>query len=368
MIFNLKIMKIAFFEVESWEKEYLKGKLPGHELVFFPNVLDKDNLPQDAEIISGFTGSKFDQPILQSLPSLKFIATRTTGFDHIDLQSTVAKNILVSNVPAYGDNTVAEHTFGLLLSISKRICQSYERIHEEGEFDFTGLQGFDLLGKTIGVIGTGRIGQCSIKIANGFGMKVVAFDAFPRPELENELNFKYLSLEELLKTADIITIHVPYLPSTHHLINQSNLNTIKKGCVLINTARGAVVETEALIKGLQEGIFSGAGLDVLEDEGPLKNEIEFLLNGHPDAVDLKMVLQDHILMKMDNVIITPHNAFNTKEAVKRILDTTIENILKFIEGAPQNLVEDPQKNDQIVAAPATTMSNVINQPKTVANG
>lgn len=340
-------MKIAFFEIKDWEKEYLKSRFTQNELMFFPGKIDEDNLLEDTEfeIISTFTDSIIEETVTSALPKLKFIATRTTGFDHINLEETAKRNILVSNVPAYGDNTVAEQSFALLLNISRKISKANEQIKEVGSFDTSKLQGFDLMGKTIGIIGAGRIGQHAIKIANGFGMKVIVCDAVAKPELAQELNFTYVSFEDLLQQSDIISIHVPYLPSTHHLINKGNLKLIKKGCILINTARGAVVETEALIQGLSEGIFGGAGLDVLEEEGNLKNEVDFLLNDHPDKDSLKTMLQEHILMEMENVIITPHNAYNTKEAVQRILDTTAENIEKFIEGHPQNVVNfKPEEN------------------------
>lgn len=334
-------MKIAFFEIEAWEAEYLKSKLPGHDLSFSSKRIDKDNLPEvrDFNILSVFTGSKIDQSLLDNLPSLKFIATRTTGYDHIDLAAANNKGIVASNVPSYGENTVAEHAFGLLLSISRKIYQSFDRIRETGSFNQEGLQGFDLKGKTIGVVGTGRIGQYSIRIANGFGMNVVAYDAFPKTGLDAELNFKYVSFEELLKTSDVITLHVPLLPETTHMINQETLRLVKKGCVLINTSRGAVVDTTALIEALNNGSLGGAGLDVLEEEVPTQDERQFLLYGRPEEHDLKIILENHVLIDMDNVVLTPHNAFNTREALQRILNTTVENISQFVAGTPQNIIK-----------------------------
>ncbi len=338
---KLKLMKISFFEIEDWEAEYLKSKLPGHELFFSPKRIDKNNLAEagDFDAVSVFTGSKIDQPVIEALPNLKFIATRTTGFDHIDLVATAGKNIVVSNVPSYGENTVAEHAFALLLSISRKIFQSFDRIKETGSFNQEGLQGFDLKGKVIGVIGVGRIGEYAIRIAKGFGMEVIAYDAFPKAGLEAELGFKYVTFEELLKNSDVITLHVPLLPETTHMINKETLKLVKKDCVLINTARGAVVDTTALIEALHEGRLGGAGLDVLEEEVPTQDERQFLLYGRPEEHDLKKILENHVLIDMENVVITPHNAFNTKEALKRILDTTADNIEKFVAGAPQNLVK-----------------------------
>lgn len=334
-------MKIGFFEIEEWEAEYLKEKLDGNETSFTSAKLEEGNvdLAKDRETISIFTGSKINSDVLAALPNLKLIATRTTGFDHIDLEAAKAKGIMVCSVPSYGENTVAEFAFGLLLNVSRKIYKAFDRIRETGSYNLEGLRGFDLKGKTFGVIGTGRIGQCSMKIANGFGMNVIAFDAFPRGELQEQLNFKYVPMEEVLRSSDVITIHVPYLPSTHHLINKNNIGQIKKGAVLINTARGAVVETDALIQGLKDGTLGGAGLDVLEEEGPTQDELDFLINGHPNEANMRTVLENNALVDMDNVVITPHNAFNTKEALLRILDTTAENITKFAGGQAQNVVK-----------------------------
>ncbi len=329
-------MKIIFTETEQWEADYLKKGLKGEEekgleLNFLPEKISKDNIAaiKDADIVSVFVGDKADKEIIDSLPNLKLITTRSTGFDHIDYQYANSKGIKTAYVPGYGDNTVAEFAFGLLLALSRKIYLGVDRLKEGGPFSYEGLQGFDLKGKTLGIIGTGRIGQHSIKIAKGFDMKVIACDACPNEKLTQGLDFQYVSLDDLLTQADAITIHVPYLPSTHHLINKGNISKIKKGALLINTARGAIVETAALLQALNEGILGGAGLDVLEEEGVLQDERGYALRGL-GGHDSTTIFQDHVLMKMPNVLITPHNAFNTKEALQRILDTDIENIKEFI--------------------------------------
>ncbi|MDD5098782.1 MAG: NAD(P)-dependent oxidoreductase [Candidatus Colwellbacteria bacterium] len=334
-------MKIAFFETEPWEADYLKSNLPNHELSFSEERIDADHMPEskDADILSVFTNCEVTAPVIGAFPNLKFMTTRSTGFDHVDRAALAARNIPLSYVPSYGENTVAEFAFGLLLTVSRKIFLSYDRIREEGSFDLDGLQGFDLRGKTIGIVGTGRIGRHMAKIAKGFEMEVIAFGAYPNDSLASELGFRYVSFEELLNAADVISFHVPELPTTFHMINMENTNLIKRGAIIINTARGSVVETTALVKALNEGILGGAGLDVLEEEVPTKDEKEFLISGKTRGHDLLTVLQNHLLIDMPNVIITPHNAFNTKEALQRILDTTIENINKFIDGAPVNLVK-----------------------------
>jgi len=326
-------MKIGFFEIEDWEIDYLKNQLTSAELFFTKEKLNKDNLPQERnfDIISVFVGSNIDKEVINAFPNLKLIATRSTGFDHIDLKAAKEKNIPIAYVPGYGDNTVAEFAFGLILNLSRKIYTGFDQIRETGSFSLEGLRGFDLNNKTIGIIGTGRIGRYMVKIAKGFGMKVIAFDVKPDENFAKEMSFQYLSLDDVLVQSDIISLHVPYMKETHHLINSQNISKIKKGALLINTSRGAVVETESLIRGLNEKILGGVGLDVLEEEGAIQDEKTLILYGRPEEHDLKTLIQNHVLIDMPNVIITPHNAFNTQEALQRILDTDLENIKSFIE-------------------------------------
>lgn len=351
-------MNIAFFETEDWEEQYLKEKLKGHNLMFAPTDLQinanlqipTDNPPSPplskggkeysgAEVLCNFIGFEVNKQTLKHFPKLKFVATRSTGFDHIDIKACQEKGILVSNVPTYGENTVAEFAFALILALSRKLYSAVKLVREEGLFNTAGLQGFDLKGKTIGVVGAGHIGVHVIRIARGFDMKVLAYDPHPNKALALRYGFSYASLDELLKQSDIVTLHVPYLPATHHLINAEKFKLFKKGSLLINTARGGLVETESLVEALQKGILAGAGLDVLEEEGFVKDEVHMLFAGHPKERELRTVLADHELMKMPNVLITPHNAFNSREALIRILDTTIENILAFTKGTPINLVK-----------------------------
>ena len=326
-------MKIGFFEIEDWEIDYLKNQLTSAELFFTKEKLNKDNLPQERnfDIISVFVGSNIDKEVINVFPNLKLIATRSTGFDYIDLKAAKEKNIPIAYVPGYGDNTVAEFAFGLILNLSRKIYTGFDQIRETGSFSLEGLRGFDLNNKTIGIIGTGRIGRYMVKIAKGFGMKVIAFDVKPDENFAKEMSFQYLSLDDVLVQSDIISLHVPYMKETHHLINSQNISKIKKGALLINTSRGAVVETESLIRGLNEKILGGVGLDVLEEEGAIQDEKTLILYGRPEEHDLKTLIQNHVLIDMPNVIITPHNAFNTQEALQRILDTDLENIKSFIE-------------------------------------
>lgn len=323
-------MKIVFFEIEEWEENYLRGKLKGNELVFFKDVLNEKNaaVAENAEIISIFIYSKITAKILDKLKKLKAITTRSTGFDHIDINECKRRKISILNVPYYGENTVAEHTFALILALSRKIHKSYERTIK-GDFSLDGLRGFDLKGKTIGIIGLGHIGMHVARIANGFEMNILVYDLIKNNKIAKKLGFKYSDFDNLLKNSDIITLHCPYNEKTHHLINKNNISFVKKGAYLINTARGGLIETKALVKALVNGDLGGAALDVLEEESLIKEEIQ-LLSKNFSKKNLQNLIENHILLTFENVIITPHNAFNSMEALKRIADTTVENIKSAI--------------------------------------
>ncbi len=338
-------MKIAFFELFSeiynGEKEVLEKFFTSDEVSYFNEKLSPESiaLAKDAEIISVFTSSIVNKEMINLLPNLRFINTSSTGFEHIDLEYCRQKGIQVSNVPAYGSNTVAEFTFALLLALSRKIIKANNQLRVEDDFNIRNLYGFDLFGKTMGVIGTGKIGRNSIRIARGFGMEVLACDSHPDAEFAQKNGFEYKSIDEVLATSDVITLHAPYTKENHHLINKERIAKMKKGAYLINTARGALVDTDALVWGLREGILAGAGLDVLEEERDLQDETKTLANPSGDAVEkFKILLEDHALIDMPNVIVTPHIAFYSKEAVQNIINTTVENIKAFISGKPINLV------------------------------
>lgn len=329
--------KIGFFEVAGWERAYLEDGLKEHGLLFYDEPLELGNVGSaaDCDGIGIFIYSKIDGKLLDKLPKLKLIVTMSTGFDHIDLAECKRRGITVCNVPTYGDETVAEHAFALILTMSRKLCESIERTRR-GDFSLEGLRGFDLEGKTIGVVGVGRIGSNVIRIAKGFLMNAIAYDTRKNEELAKKLGFDYVSFDELLQKSDIITLHCPYNEKTHHLINRDNVKKIKKGAILINTARGGVVETEALLNGLKEGILAGIGLDVLEEEHAIKEEKQLLSRIFTDEHDFKKMLAGHMLLNQENVVVTPHNAFNSKESNGRILNTTASNIKNFYAGKPEN--------------------------------
>lgn len=331
-------MKIAFFEVKQWERDYLTSRLPADHLHFSSEPLDQAHCPAPAgcTCLSVFIHSRLTGPVLERLAQVKLIATRSTGFDHLDLDACRARGVAVANVPSYGECTVAEHTFALILSLSRNVHKSY-RHALEGRMDLARLTGFDLKGKTLGVVGAGRIGLHVARIARGFGMRVLVTDIRQDPFLAELLHFTYVPLEQLLRESDIVSLHAPYSSVTHHLINRERVQQMKRGALLVNTARGGLVETDALIEALQAGHLGGAGLDVLEGEELIREEHE-LLHAPRATEALQALVRRSVLLKMDNVVITPHNAFNSREALQRILDTTVENIRAWQRGEERNRV------------------------------
>jgi D-lactate dehydrogenase len=279
---------VGFYSTEGWEKERLKEVLgEDFPISFYEDALNADGVEAAVQhdVIVVRPDSMLDKERIDSLPNLKAIVTRSTGFDHIDTSCARAKGITIQNVPAYGASSVAEHAFALLLALSKRITDGYEQVRERTDFDPRRLRGFDLAGKTLGVIGTGTIGRHAIQIGKGFGMPIIAYDIQPDSAYAQEAGISYVSIEELLEKSDVVTIHIPANESTRHLINTDNISRMKVGAVLINTSRGAVVETQAVVKGLAEGRLRGAGLDVFEEEPTMRDELHLLAKDHIEEDD-----------------------------------------------------------------------------------
>lgn len=327
--------KIAFFGVKSWEREIIEKeitKLDSYGIgIFEEEVQNNLELAAKYDIISPFVYSKFDKEVLCKLPNLKMIASRSTGIDHIDTAECSRRKIIVVNVPIYGSQTVAEYTFALMLAITRKIVEAHQSV-ENGEFSPEGLTGMDLEGKTLGVIGVGNIGQNVVRIARAFGMKVLGVDPVLKLEAAKKIGCKLVDLETLLKESNIVTLHVPAIPETFHMINRKNIKLMQKGSYLINTARGAVVETEAIIWALNNKILAGVGLDTTEDEAVVES-MSVVMSQKPTKDQLQQVLTYHLLRDRDDVVFTPHNAFNTKEAVGRIIETTVKNIKEFCDKA-----------------------------------
>ena len=254
---------------------------------------------------------------------VQLIALRCAGFNNVDLRACQQQQINVVRVPAYSPYAVAEHTVALILMLNRRLHQAYLR-NRAGYFVLDGLTGFDMRGKTVGVIGTGQIGRCLVDILLGFGCRVLAFDKFPNAELTDRPNVQYVDLDQALAESDIISLHVPLFPDTHHLVNTDSIAKMKDGVMLINTSRGGLVDTRALIDGLKSGKIGAAGLDVYEEEaGIFFNDLS-----------VKVLTDDVLarLMTFNNVVVTSHQAFLTHEALANIADTTMMNLEEFAQG------------------------------------
>jgi D-lactate dehydrogenase len=331
-------MKVTVFESDAPSAEAYRQMLSKHELRCIPEPLDDvtADASADAEAIVTSLLSKLGPEVLQRLPALRLIVTQSVGYDHIDLAYCRAHDITVCNIPDYGDYTVAEHAFALLLAVTRRIVAGVEQARL-GNFDRRNLRGFELRGKTLGVIGTGRIGMRAIEIAGGFGMEVIAFDLHPNEQRARAMGFRYTALAELLASAHVVTLHVP-ANGPRALLSDPEFALMRPGSVLINTARGSVVDPEALVRALTGGRLAAAGLDVLPMEPAIRDEAQIFRTPTSEATDFRTLVADHALLRLPNVLITPHNAYNTDEALHRIFTSTVSNIEAFARDAPQNVV------------------------------
>ncbi|MEO8354012.1 MAG: NAD(P)-dependent oxidoreductase [Chthoniobacteraceae bacterium] len=347
-------MTIYFIQLGATSEELFREKLGEHELHFVRTAAE---VGEDAELLVVLFWTRVDVAFLAAHPKLRLVATRSSGYDHIDLAACHARGIIACSVPSYGENTVAEHTFALILSLTRRLREvaTAKRI---GRFSFEGLRGFDLYGKTLGVIGTGRIGLHVIRLARGFGMEVVAFDSHPADVIASLLGFSYVPLDEVLRRSHVLSLHVPLTPATVHLLDRDAFAKCRDGVIVINTARGAVIDTAALLEALASGRVAGAGLDVLEDErvfqkaasSVIADQIVELLHSDPTSPEerhqrdperleeLRTLGRNEALLARPDVVFTPHVAFNSVEAVERIDQVTVENIRAFVAGKPINTI------------------------------
>lgn len=334
-------MNITVFEIQDWEKPTFDPIASDHELTFEKEALKSDNAEEYAksEVLSVFIHSDLSEAALKQMPNLKFIATRSTGFDHIDLDYCKENAIKVAYVPSYGENTVASHTIGLLLNIAHRISDGIDRTRK-GDYSNKGLRGFDVVGKTLGVVGaSGNIGRHVIRMARGIGMEVLGQDVKEDPDFASEAGFSYVDLKTLCSKSDVVTLHVPHCEQTQHLIGEDEFSEMREGVVFLNTSRGSVVDERALLKALAEGKVSAAGLDAISAEPEIREEAELLHAVIEKEEKWGTLLTNETLLQLRNVYVTPHNAFNTEEAIQRILDCTLENIQGFLGDEPKNLVD-----------------------------
>ena len=336
---------ISIYDATEIDKQQLTEYLSGtdHHWEYVGEPISLDNLQPEAEVISVFTSSKITREIIERLPRLRLIACRSTGYNNIDRQAAEEHGITVTNVPTYGEHTVAEYAFGLILMLSRRLKAAMEAT-DTADIHLSNLTGFDLYGKTLGLIGAGHIGQQAARIAAGFGMHVIAYDPFPDEAKAKALGFEYATLEQVATDSDVISLHAPYVPQNHHIINADFLARVKDGTVLVNTSRGELLDSSALIEALRSGKLAGAALDVLEGEQLLDVDEEMHLLSRPDtsAQLLEQNLQIDVLKKFPNVVITPHNAFNTAEAVRRINQVAANNMITFWYGETPNRVAPPE--------------------------
>ncbi len=332
--------KIYFYDIHDGDKETLLLSLENHECFFYTESINENNLHTDADIVSIFVSSNLSGIIIDKMPSLKLISCRSAGFNNVDMSKAKERGIPVVVVPSYGEHTVAEYTFSLLLSLSRMIPETIKSIKENVCVEPSMIRGMDLNKKTLGVIGTGKIGKRVIEIAKGFGMDVVAFDPYEDKEAAVTLGFQYMNLENLCKISDIITLHSPLTKENHHLIRNEMFSLMKTGVYIINTARGELIDTKALIVALDTNKVAACALDVVEGEGLLKERCKITDVSHREPQQL---LEEsffiNTLLTHPRVILTPHIAYNTKEAVERINVTTGQNIVSFLEGTVVNEVK-----------------------------
>ncbi len=354
---------IVFYDTTELDRQQLTTALTptDHYWEFVADSLTHENLRADAEIISVFLSSPVTAEMMDAMPRLTLICCRSIETSNVDLAAAAERNITVVNVPTYGGPSVAEYTFALLLALQRRLPAVFEAAYKP--FVRSELIGHDLRGRTLGVIGTGNIGREVLKIAQGFSLRTLAYDLTPDPTLAETLSCRYVALEELLQAADIVSLHVPYTPKTHHLINRQHINAMKPGAILLNTARGAVVDTSALVRALQSGHLGGAALDAVEGDRLLAAAEEVgLLRGAEDEDSLRRhSVELAALQRMPNVIISPQNAFHTVEALERINHLTAQNIIDFYNGKQPHAVSytPPEMGKLILIRHAESEWNAI---------
>lgn len=321
-------MRIAVFSTKRYDREYLTSANEGrgHELTFRESRLTEEtaSLAADAPVVCVFVNDVVSRQVIERLAAgeTKLIALRSAGFNHVDLDAAAEFGITVARVPAYSPHAVAEFTVGMILALDRKYHRAYNRVRE-GNFSLDGLLGFDLHDRAVGIVGTGKIGHVVATILRGFGCDLLAYDPYPNDETRS-LGVTYLGLTDLLSQSDIITLHCPLTPETHHIINLESLKQVRPGVMLVNTSRGALIDTEAVIAALKDGRIGLLGLDVYEEEGDLFFD------------DLsEQVIQDDVfsrLLTFPNVLITGHQAFFTRNAMVQIAETTLANVDAFAAG------------------------------------
>lgn len=321
------MIKIAFFDTKEYDRKLFDeyNKNYGYEITYLESKLNSETAPlaKGFDVVCIFVNDVVDEKTIEILKEagVKLLALRCAGFNNVDIKK-LGDELPAVRVPEYSPYAVAEHAVALLLSIDRKIYKAYQRT-KKYNFTLNGLLGFDIHGKTVGVVGAGKIGRAFINIMNGFGTRILVYDKFQDENTAKEMNFEYVDLDTLYKESDIISLHCPLMDDNYKMINEESLNKMKDGVVLINTSRGKLIDTKSLIKKLQEGKIGGLGLDVYEDEE------EFFLNDMSNSYVRDEELS--ILLTMPNVVVTSHQAFFTEEALNKIALDTCENIKEFFE-------------------------------------
>lgn len=323
-------MRVVVFSSKPHDVEFLTAanEHVGHELTFLEPRLTPEtaSLADGFPVVCPFVNDQLDRPVLERLAEggARMLALRSAGTSHVDVPAAMEIGFIVAHVPAYSPHAVAEHAVGMILALNRKLHRAYARVRE-GNFSLEGLLGFDLHGRTVGVIGTGAIGGAFVRIMLGFGCRVIGFDPMPNDELRT-LGVTYLELDELFETSDVVSLHCPLTPATHHLIDARAIDRMKPGVMLVNTSRGGLIDTGAAIDGLKSERIGALGLDVYEEEAGLFFED---LSGR--------VIQDDVLMRLltfPNVLVTAHQGFFTREALVDIAETTLANVTAFERGEP----------------------------------
>lgn len=342
-------MKVAVFSTQSYDRQFLDAANTAantpHELVYFDTRLEPKTVPLAAGFpaVCAFVNDDVGAETLKLLATqnTRLVALRSTGFNNVDLEAAADLGITIARVSVYSPYSVAEHAVGLIQMLNRKLYRAYNRVRDDN-FSLNGLLGFDLHDRTVGLVGTGKIGLILGQIMHGFGCHLLGYDPFPNPKFEEIGDARYVSLPELFANADIISLHVPLLPDTHYIINADAIAQMKTGVMLINTSRGALIDTRAVIEGLKSGKIGYLGIDVYEQEDDL------FFRDFSDTVIQDEVFQ--LLQSFPNVVITAHQAFFTQDALTDITETTIANITDFEQGRPlKNEVKPPEKK---VTAPA----------------
>lgn len=316
-------MKIAFFSTQPYDKEYFERYNRQHEIIFFEAQLNRKtvNLAEGCDAVCSFVNDQLDEAVINALAAagIKIIAQRCAGFNNVDVAAAKKNKITVVRVPAYSPHAVAEHALALIMTLNRKTHKAYNRVRE-GNFSLDKLTGFDLYGKTVGVIGTGKIGYCFAHIMLGLGCKVLAFDIIANKELDNE-GVEYLPLKDLLRLSDIVSLHCPLTEQTKHIINGNTFDMMKNGSMLINTSRGALIDSKAAIAALKTGKLGYLGIDVYEQEEKI-----FFHNLSEDIIQDDVITR---LLSFPNVLVTSHQGFLTEEALTQIALVTLQNLSDF---------------------------------------